>query len=144
VGNDPLISGSLYEALGIVVIEEADGSRAHGAAVAGGRRRGPGFVPGNAQSEPPGGLLGAPPSPDDPVLGEDSGDPVRVVLGVEPPSRHVALHQLPGELGVVGVLPEGERAAPVSSSLALTELLLYVSSADLGRLALDHEPQSVP
>jgi hypothetical protein len=51
------------------------------------------------------------------------------------------LHEFAGELGVVGILAERTPAAPRSS--VATEHIVRVLSADFGRTALDHEPESV-
>src|SRR5215210_5720367 len=142
VGDAPLVVGRPNHLLGIVEEEQTYRARPHGASVAGRWGGRPGLLPGYAGRQAPGRLLGRLPATDDPVLHEDHGYPVRVVPGIEPSTSRVALQQLPGELRVVRVLAEREGSAPASDAPGL-QRLFHVLSADLGRLALHDEPQSV-
>ena len=143
MGDAALVTGRADKPVRIVEGHEPHRAGPHGAAVAGGGRRRPGLVPGHALGEPERRGLGRPAPPDDPAFREYGGDAPGVVGGIEALARDVALHELAGELGIVGVLAEGERRAAGLAGPARLEHLIDIAPAPGGGMALDHEAERI-
>ena len=143
VGDASLIVGRPDEGVGVVPEHEPHGSRPHGAAVAGRRWRCPGPLPGDAGGEAGGRLRRRPAAADDAAFAEDRGDAGRVVRRVKGARGHIALHQLPRELGVVRVLADGEGATSALGRPTALQDSLHVGAAARRRVTFHHEPERV-
>src|SRR5262249_31990830 len=111
--------------------------------VSGCRGRCAGFLPRNSPGNAKGCSLRGLSATHDPFLGEQRGDPIRIVRRVEASARDEARGQLTRQLGVIRVLAQRVPTASVARELEPPQCRLDVRRTDVGTVALDDESERI-
>jgi len=143
MGNTALIVRRPNQFRRIIEKKQSYGSRAHRAPVSGRRWRSSRLFPRDSLDQSSCRCVRCPSTADDSFLREYCGNTTGIIIRAEPLTRHVALNELPGKLGVVCVLTEGKRPTAAISRASYFYCLCNVFLTNAGGITFDWEAQGV-